>query len=309
MTFARRTTTHQTTLAAQATISGVGAHSGRPARIVLSPADAGSGVVFMRGGRAFGPDALIAAVRRNVTSTDLCVRLGDGAAAVSTIEHLMAALRGLRVDNALIDIDGPEVPAMDGSAAAFVEAIDEAGIVALPAPRRVLRVLEPVRVADGAAWAELAPASDGFHIDVEIAYATAPIGRMRRALTLTQESFRAELARARSFGFIEDAERLWRAGLALGASLDNTVVVADGRVLNPEGLRFADEFVRHKMLDVVGDLALAGAPIVGAFRSFRGGHRLNLALVEAVLARPSAFALLGEAESRPSRPDARPDAR
>ena len=133
---------------------------------------------------------------------------------------------------------------------------------------------------------------------------------MRRTLTLTPARFRAELARARSFGFIEDAERLWRAGLALGASLDNTVVIADGRVLNPEGLRFADEFVRHKMLDVVGDLALAGAPIIGAFRSFRGGHRLNLALVDALLSTPAAHALIGEEDAEPARrrPTARPDA-
>ena len=154
----RRSVNMQTTLASTATIVGVGAHSGHPAKLALSPGDAGSGIVFLRSGRAFGPDAAIAAERRNVSSTDLCVRIGKGAAAVSTIEHLMAALRGLGVDNAVIDIDGPEAPAMDGSAAAFVEAIDEAGIVALPAPRRALVVRAPVRVAQGASWAELTPA-------------------------------------------------------------------------------------------------------------------------------------------------------
>jgi UDP-3-O-[3-hydroxymyristoyl] N-acetylglucosamine deacetylase len=301
----RESTTLQTTLAAAVTIEGVGAHSGRPSRIVLSPGDAGSGIVFQRGGRGFGPDMSIAASWRNVSSAELSTRIGAGDAAIATIEHLMAALGGLRVDNAVIDIDGPEVPAMDGSAAGFVAAIDEAGLVVLPAPRRALVLRAPVRVSDGAAWAELAPAPDGgFHIDVEISFPGAPIGRMRRRLALSPARFRAELARARSFGFLADAERLWRAGLALGAGLDNTVVITDGRVLNPEGLRYADEFVRHKMLDVVGDLALAGAPIIGAFRSYRGGHRLNLALLEALLATPDAYELIGEAEQG-ARPAAR----
>ncbi|WP_026191247.1 UDP-3-O-acyl-N-acetylglucosamine deacetylase [Methylosinus sp. LW4] len=296
-----RPTRMQTTLGAAVALDGVGAHSGLASRLLLTPAEAGTGIVFSRLG---GVDALRAEAR-NVSSTDLCVRLGAGAASISTIEHLMAALRGLRVDNVAIEVDGPEAPAMDGSAAAFVAAIDEAGIVALDAPRRAIVIRAPVRVADGAAWAELAPASGGFSMDVEISYAAAPIGRMRRRMRLTPASFRAEIARARTFGFLSDAERLWREGRALGASLDNTIVLSEGRALNPQGLRFADEFVRHKMLDVLGDLALAGAPIVGAFRSYRGGHRLNLALVETLLATPSAFAIVG-GERRPrSRPAAR----
>jgi UDP-3-O-[3-hydroxymyristoyl] N-acetylglucosamine deacetylase len=292
----------QTTLGAAVALDGVGAHSGLASRLLLAPAEAGSGIVFTRLG---GVDSLRAEAR-NVSSTDLCVRLGSGAASISTIEHLMATLRGLRVDNVAIEVDGPEVPAMDGSAAAFVAAIDEAGIVALAAPRRAIVIRAPVRVADGAAWAELSPApAGGFSMDVEISYAAAPIGRMRRRMRLTPASFRAEIARARTFGFLSDAERLWREGRALGASLDNTIVLSDGRALNPQGLRFADEFVRHKMLDVLGDLALAGAPIVGAFRSYRGGHRLNLALVETLLATPSAFAIVGGER----RPRARPAAR
>lgn len=294
----RHMTIMQTTLGGHVTLEGVGAHSGRPARITLSPADAGSGVVFVRSGPAAGCETLIAADWTRVSSTDLCVRIGDGAASVSTIEHLMAALHGLGVDNVAVDIDGPEVPAMDGSAGAFVDAIDEAGVVRLSAPRRVLVVLEPVRVAHGASWAELRPASGGFHMDVEISYPGSAIGRRRRVSTLTGESFREDLARARTYGFLHDAERLWRAGLALGATLENTVVLAEDRVLNPEGLRFADEFVRHKTLDVIGDLALMGAPIVGAFRSYCGGHRLNLALIEAVLATPHAFAIVGETDPR-----------
>ncbi|CAN2532372.1 UDP-3-O-acyl-N-acetylglucosamine+deacetylase [Methylocapsa aurea] len=295
----RRPTSLQTTLGAATALAGVGAHSGLPSRLVLSPAEAGSGIVFTRLGRADGEEAPLRAVARNVSSSDLCMRLGAGAASISTIEHLMAALRGLCVDNVAIDVDGPEIPAMDGSAAGFVEAIDEAGIVSLRAPRRSIAIRAPVRVADGAAWAELAPApAGGLHMDVEISYAAAPIGRQRRRMRLTPARFRAEIARARTFGFLTDAERLWREGRALGASLDNTIVIAEGRALNPQGLRFDDEFVRHKMLDVLGDLALAGAPIIGAFRSYRGGHRLNLALVETLLATPSAFAFVGE-EERP----------
>lgn len=301
----RRSNKTQSTLARTATVAGLGAHSGRPATVTLSPADADTGVVFVSSAQ---PERPIAAQWRNVSSTDLCVRIGDGPAALATVEHLTAALRGLDVDNALVEIDGPEIPAMDGSAAAFVDAIDEAGVVALSAPRRRLVMRAPVRVADGAGWAELAPAADGFHLDVEITFPSPRIGRMRRAMTLTPASFRREIARARTFGFLADAERLWRAGLALGASLENTIVIGEDRVLNPEGLRFADEYVRHKMLDVVGDLALAGAPIIGAFRSYRGGHRLNLALVEAVLSTPSAFTLIDRAERRrdpaPTRPDA-----
>jgi UDP-3-O-[3-hydroxymyristoyl] N-acetylglucosamine deacetylase len=182
---------------------------------------------------------------------------------------------------------------MDGSAYAFVEAIEEAGLVSLAAPRRVLRVAAPVRVSDGASWAELTPWSgEGLHLDVEIDF-PGLIRRQRLSLDLTRETFTRDLARARSFGFIADAERLWARGLALGAGLDNSVILDGEKVINPEGLRFPDEFVRHKMLDVVGDLALAGAPIFGAFRSYRGGHALNLALVEKAMTTPGAVEWLG----------------
>lgn len=267
----------QTTLGRATALAGAGAHSGAPARLRLSPAPASSGIVFVVDG------VEIAARWSSVDATHLRMRLRAGGACVSTIEHLLAALAGLGVDNALIELDAPEAPAMDGSAAAFVAAIDEAGVVALAAPRGAWRVTRPVRVAQGAGWAELTPAAAGFSLDVEIAF-PGRIGRQRFALALTPESFRRDLAPARTFGFLRDAERLWRDGLALGASLDNTVVVDGDRVLNPHGLRFADEFVRHKALDVVGDLALAGAPLIGAFRSYRGGHGLNHALLAEALA-------------------------
>lgn len=219
------------------------------------------------------------------------MRLSHGAARVSTTEHLLAALAGLGVDNARIHVTGDEIPAMDGSARNFVEAIDAVGMRRLAETRRRWRVVAPVRVSDGAAWAELRPAAAGFSLDVEIEF-PAPIGRQRRELTLSSGVFRRELAAARTFGFLRDAESLWREGLARGASLDNTLVLDKGRLINPMGLRFADECVRHKMLDVVGDLALAGAPLIGAFRSSHGGHALNLALLRAAFA---ARALVPEA--------------
>jgi UDP-3-O-[3-hydroxymyristoyl] N-acetylglucosamine deacetylase len=261
-------------------------HGDRPARLTLAPAAADTGVVFSVGG------AEIRADWRSVDATQLRTRLSGEGASVSTVEHLLAALCGLGVDNALVEVEGDEIPAMDGSAEAFVAAIDEAGLVKLGARRRFLRVVAPVRVSDGAGWAELTPADGGLGLDVEIAF-EGRVGRQRRALRLAPETFRRELAGARSFGFLRDAERLWQAGLALGASLDNTVVLDGETVLNPQGLRYADEFVRHKMLDVVGDLALAGAPIIGAFRSFRGGHALNVALVRAGV-REGAFELMGD---------------
>jgi UDP-3-O-[3-hydroxymyristoyl] N-acetylglucosamine deacetylase len=273
----------QQTLARSVTLTGQGVHGGRPARMTLAPAGADIGIVFSVAG------AQIEAHWSRVDASNLRTRLAGDGASVSTVEHVMAALAALRVDNALVVLDGDEIPAMDGSARDFVSAIDEAGIVALPAPRRALRVVKPARVSDGAGWAELAPAEAGLRLDVEIAF-PCPVGRQRLALDLTPETFRRELAGARSFGFMRDAERLWREGLALGANLDNTLVFDARGAINPHGERFADECVRHKMLDVVGDLALAGAPIIGAFRCYRGGHSLNLALLEAA-ARAGALAI------------------
>jgi UDP-3-O-[3-hydroxymyristoyl] N-acetylglucosamine deacetylase len=260
--------------------------------MTLSPATADAGVVFVL--RRASEDAVIAADWSRVDATRLRTRISGDGASVSTIEHLMAALAGMGVDNALVELDEAEVPAMDGSARDFVAAIDEAGVAGLSAPRCFLQVLEPVRVADGAAWAELRPFATGLRLDVEIAFPGARVGHQRLALDVTPETFRRELASARTFGFVRDAERLWREGLALGASLDNTVALDGDDVLNPGGLRFPDEFVRHKALDVLGDLALAGAPIIGAFRSYRGGHGLNLALVEKLMTTRGATRPIGD---------------
>jgi UDP-3-O-[3-hydroxymyristoyl] N-acetylglucosamine deacetylase len=198
-------------------------------------------------------------------------------------------LSGLGVDNAMIEIDGPEVPIMDGSAAPFVAAIEQVGIMTLPAPRRYVRILKPVRVARGGCFGELRPYPQGFRLEVEIAFDNPLIGRQAIAFDVTPESFRKEVARARTFGFMQDVSKLWSAGYALGATFDNTVVISHDRVLNAEGLRFIDEFVRHKALDAIGDLALAGLPLIGAYRSIRGGHKLNHAVLCALMADPTAW--------------------
>jgi UDP-3-O-[3-hydroxymyristoyl] N-acetylglucosamine deacetylase len=283
----------QTTLRTTVTLKGCGVHSGDEVKLLLHPAEADHGIVFLRTGLPGGIDRLIEAKHVTVTATELCTVIGDrDSGAVATIEHLMSALAGLGVDNALVEIDGPEVPIMDGSAGPFVEAIDQAGIVSCRAPRRFLKILRPVRASNGKAFTELAPHDRGFRLDVEIDFAEPVIGRQRRRLDLSEASFRAEVARARTFGFVRDVERLWKAGFALGASLENTVALGDDGVMNPEGLRFADEFVRHKLLDAVGDLALAGLPILGAYRSYCGGHRLNHQVLVALFADRANYAIV-----------------
>jgi UDP-3-O-[3-hydroxymyristoyl] N-acetylglucosamine deacetylase len=283
----------QTTLRAAVTLSGVGVHSGDEVRMVLHPAEANHGVAFLRTGLAGGHDRLIDARHLAVTATELCTVIGDReSGAVATIEHLMAALAGLGVDNVLVEIDGPEVPILDGSSAPFIDAIDQVGLASLNVARRYLKVLKPVRVTQGKAFAELLPNDRGFKLDVEIDFPTPVIGRQRKVVELSPSVFRREISRARTFGFMRDVEKLWGAGFALGASLDNTVAIGDDGILNPEGLRYADEFVRHKILDAVGDLSLGGLPILGAYRSYCGGHRMNFLVLEALFASRSNYAIV-----------------
>jgi UDP-3-O-[3-hydroxymyristoyl] N-acetylglucosamine deacetylase len=289
----------QTTLRNRVAVSGIGVHTGLPVTLTLHPADAGTGVIFHRCGVDGEPDREIRANVRSVTATELATVLGDESGpGVSTIEHIMAALCGLGVDNVVVELDGPEAPIMDGSAAPFVAAIDQAGIVSLAAPRRFTKVLKPIRVTRGNSIGELLPYDRGFRVDVEIDFDHPLIGQQSLSIEVEPRAFRREVARARTFGFMRDVAKLWSAGFALGASLDNTLVVAENRVLNPEGLRFADEFVRHKALDAIGDLALAGAPILGAYRSVRGGHKLNHAVLLALIADPSAWTVVEERAPR-----------
>jgi UDP-3-O-[3-hydroxymyristoyl] N-acetylglucosamine deacetylase len=287
----------QTTLRSQATVTGAGVHSGRAVTLTLGPADVDAGFLFVRTGLD-GGDREIKATAGAVIATELATVLGDSdGPLVSTAEHVLAALRGMGVDNAVIEVDGPEVPIMDGSAAPFVAAIDRAGLRTQAAPRRFIQVLKPVQAAHGESFGELRPHA-GFRVEVEINFSNPQIGRQTYALAVEPEGFRREVARARTFGRMSDVARLWSMGYALGASFENSVVFDDDRLLNPEGLRYADECARHKALDAIGDLALAGLPILGAYRSVRGGHKLNHSVLTALLADRSAFRVI---ETEPAR--------
>lgn len=283
---------HQTTLKSPVTLSGIGVHSGKEASIHFNPADADTGIVFHRTDR--GNDGReIRALFSEVGSTDLCTMLGDPAGlCVATVEHLMATLAALGIDNVAIDIDGGEVPILDGSAAMYVEAFDQAGLEVLEAKRRFIRIVKPVRIDSGPSWAEFRP-YDGTRYEIEIDFDSPAIGRQFFAGDMRPDFFRREVSRARTFGFMKDVERLWAAGFALGSSLENSVVIGDDHsVINMEGLRYKDEFVRHKMLDAMGDLALAGARFIGCFRSFRGGHKLNAGALRHLLSDRSAFEIV-----------------
>ena len=280
----------QTTLRSDATVTGIGVHSGSPVTLTLHPAEANAGIVFLRPGLNGQRDRELVADYRSVTATEFATVLGDQAGpAVSTTEHVLAALHGLGVDNVVVEVDGPEVPIMDGSAEPFVAAIDQAGIATLAEPRRYIKVLKPVQVGKNGCSGELRPYARGLRIETEIEFDHPMIGCQTFAIDLEPDTFRRELARARTFGFMRDVAKLWSAGYALGASFENTVVVAENRVLNAEGVRFPDEFVRHKAIDAIGDLALAGAPLIGAYRSVRGGHKLNHAVLTALMADESAW--------------------
>jgi len=283
----------QTTLRSSVSLSGFGVHSGDEAKVVLHPAESNHGIVFLRTGLPGGRERLIDARHLTVTATELCTVIGDrDTGAVATVEHLMSAVYGLGLDNVLVEIDGPEVPILDGSAAPFVDAIDEAGVVFADAPRRYLKILRPVRVSQGRAFAELRPNDHAFRLDVEIDFENGVVGRQRRVVDMSAAVYRREVCRARTFGFMRDVERLWKAGFALGASLENTVAIGDDAVMNPEGLRYTDEFVRHKVLDAVGDLALSGLPMLGTYRSYCGGHRLNFAALEELFASRANYAIV-----------------
>lgn len=279
----------QTTLRSQATVTGIGVHSGAPVSLTIGPAPVDAGLVFVRTGLE-GADRRVKATAGSVIATEFATVLGDREGPlVSTAEHVLAALRGMGVDNATIEIDGPEVPIMDGSAAPFVAAIEQAGLLSQSATRRFIQVLKPVQIAIGASVGELRPNATGFRVEVEIDFTNPVIGRQAYQFELSPERFRREIARARTFGCMSDVSKLWSAGFALGSSFDNTVVFDEERLLNPEGLRYADECARHKVLDAIGDLALAGLPMLGTYRSTRGGHKLNHAVLTALLADRTAF--------------------
>jgi len=267
----------QHTLKNTVVMSGIGLHTGAPVTMRLIPAGVDHGIVFVRTDRS--GDNFIPARWDHVVDTRLCTVVGNAAGAtVGTIEHLMAALRGCGVDNLRIEIDASEVPVMDGSSAPFIEKFDEAGLQLLVAPRRGIKVLQEVVVEEEGKRVRLSP-STGSVFAGQIDFRHPVIGNQFYETRLVNGNFRHELSTARTFGFVEEVEALRAAGLARGGSMDNAIVLDKGRVLNESGLRYSDEFIRHKLLDAVGDLFLAGGPIIGAYEGFRAGHALNNAIL------------------------------
>lgn len=282
---------YQHTLKQVSTVSGIGVHSGAPATLTIHPAPAGSGIVFVRSDIQ-DRDNVIPARWDHVADTRLCTVIANKAGAtVSTIEHLMSAFAALGVDNARVEIDGPETPIMDGSAQPFINAIDRAGLARQKAPRTVLVIKKTISIKDGDKEAILSPA-DGQYFGFEIEFDNALIGRQKYLLQLKENSFRGDIAAARTFGFLHEVEMLRKIGLARGGSLDNAIVIDGDTVMNPDGLRFKNEFVRHKILDAVGDIYLAGAQMIGHYNGIKAGHAMNNKVLHALFADPSAYALV-----------------
>lgn len=267
---------------------GVGLHTGARVNLTLRPAPANTGIVFRRTDLAEPRDFVVAPER--VTDTRLCSALEGNGAKVATVEHLMSALAGLGIDNLFIDLDGPEVPILDGSAAPFVYLLQSSGIETLNAAKRFIRVKKTVRVEDGDKWAEFSP-HEGYTLTFRIDF-DHPVFRQsakEMRIDLATQSYVKEVSRARTFGFMNEVEYLRSHGLALGGTLDNAIVMDEFRVLNSDGLRYADEFVKHKVLDAVGDLYLTGHPILGAFTAYKSGHGLNNTLLRALMADTAAW--------------------
>jgi UDP-3-O-[3-hydroxymyristoyl] N-acetylglucosamine deacetylase len=276
---AKKAGLQQTTLKASIGCTGIGLHSGSKVSMTLHPAVSGAGIVFRRTD-VVSADPAIAANWRNISDARMATTVAnDDGISIATIEHLMAALAGCAIDNALIEIDGPEVPIMDGSAAPFVFLIECAGTVTQNDARRMIRILKPVTVGDHRRSVTLSPADD-FSVSFEIEYDSALIARQALGVRLVNGTFKTDIARARTFGFAHEVAKLHAAGLARGGSLDNAIVVSGDTVLNGDGLRYDDEFVRHKILDCIGDMYLAGAPILGHVRGVQSGHALNHRLLE-----------------------------
>jgi UDP-3-O-[3-hydroxymyristoyl] N-acetylglucosamine deacetylase len=270
-------------------ISGIGLHTGKTITLALRPAAAGTGIVFHRteGSRV----VTIEAISANVVDTRLATVLGKDGLSVSTVEHLLAAVSALGIDNLHIDIDGPEVPVLDGSAAPFVHHLQTAGLRRLSQHRKFLQIYKPLMVVDGDKWVRLIP-SRFLRITCDIAFNHPCIATQSRTFKATPDLFVREIAAARTFGFLHEVEYLKANGLARGGSLENAVVIGEDRILNPEGLRYPDEFVRHKILDALGDFSLTGYPILGHIKANKPGHDLNHRMVETLLASPDCWRIV-----------------
>jgi UDP-3-O-[3-hydroxymyristoyl] N-acetylglucosamine deacetylase len=276
---------NQRTLKAPVTCQGIGLHSGARVQMTLRPAPVDKGIVFVR--TDLHPPVEIPAASENVVDTSFATTLGREGARVGTVEHLLSALSGLGVDNVRVELTGPEVPIMDGSAAPFVYLIRSAGIELQRKLKRFLVVRKTLEVSESGKRAQIAPAPQ-FGISCTVDFDHPLISDQKLEVQMSDRVFYREISRARTFGFLRDVEGMKRKGLALGGSLENAIVVDDFNILNPEGLRYADEFVRHKILDIIGDLALCGMPVIGHFTSVKSGHALNQRLLRRLLTEPNA---------------------
>lgn len=282
---------YQRTLKNVIRATGVGLHTGEKVYLTLRPAAANTGIVFRRIDGEQPVD--IPATLENVSDTTLSTTLGANGKNVSTVEHLLSAMAGIGIDNAYVDLSAAEVPIMDGSSGPFVFLLQSAGVEEQDAPKRFIRIKRPVRVADGDKWAEFQP-FDGFKVSfgIEFDHPVFKKSTSRASVDFSTTSFVKEVSRARTFGFMRDLESLREKNLALGGTLDNAIVVDDYRILNDEGLRYEDEFVKHKILDAIGDLYLLGHSLIGAFHGYKSGHELNNRLLRKVLADEDAWELL-----------------
>ena len=289
----------QKTLNAKTTIKGIGLHSGRQIRMDLIPAQENHGIVFVRTDIRNG-DNVIPALWDHVVDTKLCTVIGnENGASVGTIEHLMSALRGCGVDNLRIEIDGGEVPIMDGSAMPFVEVIDQVGVREQNAAKRAIRVLKEVSVEYEGKRVTLAPAQ-GSVFSGEIEFNHADIGKQVFETKLVNGNFRHDIAQARTFGFLHEVEYMRSRGLALGGSMDNAIVLGQDKVLNPDGLRFSNEFIRHKLLDAIGDLYLAGGEIIGRYDGVKAGHAINNAILHELFSSDENWAYVEQSMTVPA---------
>jgi len=279
---------HQHTIKAPVTITGIGVHSGAPATLVIKPATVNTGINFIRTDITDRPN-VVPARWDAVTETRLCtVVSNEHGVTVSTIEHLLSAFAALGLDNAVVEINGPEIPIMDGSAIHFVEKLNVTGLARQNAARLALRIKKAVSYKEGDKETFLSPA-DGAFFGMEIDFANPLIGRQKYIHSLTESHYRSDIATARTFGFLPEIEQLKKLGFARGGSLDNAIVIDGDKVLNPEGLRFRNEFVRHKILDAIGDLYLAGAHLIGHYHGVKAGHAMNNKILHTLFATPDAY--------------------
>lgn len=283
---------YQTTLLNSVSCAGTGLHSGADVKFTIRPATANTGVIFVRTDVENPEEAVIPALFGQVCQVTFCTTIGNQFGhTVGTIEHLMAALAGMGVDNAIIEIDGAEVPVLDGSSCEFVRLIENVGLQDLPELRRMLRITKPIRVEDGDKFCELMPDDESVY-EAQIDFDNPVIGTQKGEFVLSGDNFRDQICNARTFGMLQDVQAMHAAGLALGGSLDNAVVIDGDRVLNDEGLRFSDEFIRHKILDAVGDLYLAGVRILGRYNAHKSGHALHYKLLSALFSNDDAFEII-----------------